>query len=72
MDRFPTETEIFGAVLALEPEAPTVQQVADALGCPWEMRGTIRNRVYDLIARGLLIEDEGRPMRVAVNHLEPR
>lgn len=59
--------DVLGAVAEHEPV--TVSGVVTALGCPWSQRGTIRNRIEDLVADGELIADEGRPERFAINHL---
>lgn len=46
-------------------EARTTQEIADMV-CgaeSWALRGTVRNRLYALERRGLVICDEQQPMR---------
>lgn len=60
-------TDVVAAVARCEPA--TVMEVLAELGGPWEDRGTVRNRLYELVELGLLIDDEARPLRFAINHL---
>lgn len=63
----PTSDDVVAAVETCEPA--TVMDVLRALDAPWEQRGTVRNRLDDLAAGGVLITDEERPRRYALNHL---
>ena len=66
-DDLPTPEDVVTAVEEYEPA--TVMEVLEALGLPWEKRGTVRNRLVALVESGALISDEGRPERFAINHL---
>jgi hypothetical protein len=62
-----TEEEVLAAVS--RDEARTVQEVAGLVGkarnlSPWSIRGTVRNRLWDLIEQGRVIENSERPMLV--------
>jgi predicted transcriptional regulator len=62
-----TEEAVMGVVVEHEP--CTVTQVLDAIpGTRFADRGTVRNRLYALERKGLLISDEQRPLRFAINH----
>lgn len=52
-------------------EARTISEIGDAVAgnLAWELRGTIRNRVYELETMGLVINDGNRPSRWIRNGL---
>ena len=59
----PTDDDVFAAVSS--DEALTTMEIAERV-CgqrSWEERTNVRNRLYDLEERGLVICDENRPMR---------
>lgn len=59
----PTEVDVLAQVSY--DEARTTQEIADLVAPRrgWEQRGNVRNRLYSLEERGLVICDEDRPMR---------
>lgn len=59
----PTEDDVLAAVSY--DEARTTQAIADAVcgALSWPRRGTVRNRLEALEARGLVISDDERPVR---------
>lgn len=66
--RLPTPEEVAAAVAAIEPA--TVMDVLAAFdGLGWAQRGTIRNRLDELVEQGELVCDDERPARYAVNQL---
>lgn len=65
----PTLEDVRVAVEATEPA--TADEVRKHLGQPWERRQTVRNRLDDLVLAGVLIRDERRPARYAINTLTP-
>lgn len=52
-------------------EARTISEIGDAVAGnqAWELRGTIRNRVYELESMGLVVSNEDRPSRWIRNGL---
>lgn len=57
----PSLVTVLGAVA--EDEARTASEVLVVLGLPWALRGTVRNRLYELERAGLVIADDNRPLR---------
>jgi len=60
----PSRRDIIEAVRACQPA--TVAEVTD-VACPpserWRLRGTVRNRLYELETIGAVVCDDERPMR---------
>lgn len=64
-----TLDDVLDAVGRCEPA--TVTDVLTALALPWSARGTVRNRLYELEDQRLVICDDERPMRFALNGATP-
>lgn len=60
-----TFTQVKRAVADIEP--CTAAEVLTHLGLSWTQRTTVRNRINQLVDSGILISDEKRPARFAVN-----
>jgi predicted ArsR family transcriptional regulator len=55
--------DVLAAVQRVQPA--TVREVLNQLGVEWSQRGTVRNRLYDLVDQGLVVTDYNRPARFA-------
>lgn len=64
-DNLPTLHQVRVAVERIQPA--TVREVLTELGCEWSARGTVRNRLDELVLSGVLVTDYNRPARFARN-----
>lgn len=62
-----TDERVLAALRSLWPQPVTASELLYTMpDVPWAARGTLRNRLYALVDCGVVLCDEGRPMRFAV------